>query len=266
MIDIIIPAYNCCKTLGRTLASLVAQTDTEFKVVIVDDCSTENINPIIDEYRDKLNIRYIRNQKNLGVGMTRQVGIDNSTQPFFCFLDSDDILLPYAVETFNSAIKTDPGIELIHSYFYEQTMVHGNPALILRKDGFMWCHGKLYSREAVNRYGIKNSPDIRWADDSYFNSMCSELLNTYLVRIPMYLWCNNSDSVIRRKDPERDKLVRIDFLNAMNMSVEFVLRHKNSVEHLDATIKNIYKNDRIDLYSAEEKAMLERLSKHTKEE
>ena len=56
MINVIIPAYNCSKTLGRTLASLVAQTDTDFEVTVVDDCSTEDIKTIVDGYKDKLNI------------------------------------------------------------------------------------------------------------------------------------------------------------------------------------------------------------------
>ena len=47
MINIIIPAYNCSSTLGRTLSSLVAQTDTSFEVIVVDDCSTEDIKSII---------------------------------------------------------------------------------------------------------------------------------------------------------------------------------------------------------------------------
>jgi glycosyltransferase involved in cell wall biosynthesis len=47
---IIIPAYNCSKTLGRTLDSLVQQTNKEFSVVIIDDCSTENILDIINSY------------------------------------------------------------------------------------------------------------------------------------------------------------------------------------------------------------------------
>ena len=90
MINVIIPAYNCSKTLGRTLASLVAQTDQNFEVIIVDDCSTENIKNIIDDYNNKLKIIYISNEKNIGCGMSRQVGIDNATQKFITFLDSDD--------------------------------------------------------------------------------------------------------------------------------------------------------------------------------
>lgn len=50
MINIIIPAYNCSNTLGRTLASLVAQTDQNFEVIIVDDCSVENIYFIVEDY------------------------------------------------------------------------------------------------------------------------------------------------------------------------------------------------------------------------
>ena len=42
MINVIIPAYNCSKTLGRTLASLVAQTDQNFEVIIIDDGSIDN--------------------------------------------------------------------------------------------------------------------------------------------------------------------------------------------------------------------------------
>ena len=64
MINVIIPAYNCSKTLGRTLASLVAQTDQNFEVIIIDDCSTENIKNIIDDYNNKLKIIYIRNENN----------------------------------------------------------------------------------------------------------------------------------------------------------------------------------------------------------
>ena len=60
MIDIIIPAYNCSKTIGKTLASLVAQTNNDFNVIIVDDCSTEDFRPIIRDYEKILNIKYIK--------------------------------------------------------------------------------------------------------------------------------------------------------------------------------------------------------------
>ena len=236
MINVIIPAYNCYSTLGRTLSSLVAQTDTNFEVIIVDDCSTEDIKSIVDDYTNKLNIIYIRNEQNLGCGMSRQVGIDNATQKFITFLDSDDMFMPYTVETFNSIIEANPDTEYLHSYFYEQIVIDNNPAIYLWKDNYTACHGKLYNVELIKKYGIRNSPLVKWADDSFFNSMCSELMNMSIINVPTVLWTNNKNSIMRRQDVERDASVKEDFLNAMLLSAEFVLKQKGHIDHLQNTI------------------------------
>lgn len=236
MINVIIPAYNCRTTLGRTLSSLVAQTDPNFEVIVVDDCSTEDLKSIIDDYSDKLSIIYIRNERNLGCGMSRQVGIDNATQKFITFLDSDDMFMPYTVETFNSIIEANPDTEYLHSYFYEQIVIDNNPAIYLWKDNYTACHGKLYNVELIKKYGIRNSPLVKWADDSFFNSMCSELMNMSIINIPTVLWTNNKNSIMRRQDIERDASVKEDFLNAMLLSAEFVLKQKGHIDHLQNTI------------------------------
>ena len=241
MINVIIPAYNCRATLGRTLSSLVAQTDPNFEVIIVDDCSTEDLKSIVDDYTNKLNIIYIRNEQNLGCGMSRQVGIDNATQKFITFLDSDDMFMPYTVETFNSIIEANPDTEYLHSYFYEQIVIDNNPAIYLWKDNYTACHGKLYNVELIKKYGIRNSPLVKWADDSFFNSMCSELMNMSIINVPTVLWTNNKNSIMRRQDVERDASVKEDFLNAMLLSAEFVLKQKGHIDHLQNTIQDIIK-------------------------
>ena len=241
MINIIIPAYNCSTTLGRTLASLVAQTDQNFETIIVDDFSTENIQPIVNDYDDKLSIRYIRHDHNQGCGMSRQTGIDNVSCSHFMFCDADDILMPYVVETFNEMIKAEPDTEYVHTFFYEQTVREGRPAYILHQDGFVWCHGKLYSAEAIKRYDIHEDPSIHWADDSVFNSQCSELLKMKIIRQPMYIWTNTKTSAMRKKDDFRDREVVKDFLKAMIISCEHVRKYKDTIEHLQVTLGNIEK-------------------------
>lgn len=236
MIDVIIPAYNCTSTLGTTLASLVAQTDKDFHVIVVDDCSTEDISSVVSGYTEQLHIQYIRNPKNVGCGMSRQAGIDCGKSSHFCFLDADDMFMPYTVEVFNAAIDDDPDLELLCGSFYEQAKVNGKHALILRKDGFTWCHGKLYCRRKVEQFGIRNRPDVKFADDSFFNSMCFELLYAKKMELPLYLYSNNPESVTRRKDDKRDSEVTVDFLRAMIASCEVVLRHKPYIEHLPHTL------------------------------
>ena len=263
MINIIIPAYNCTATLGRTLASLAAQTDPDFSVIIVDDCSTENILPIVEDYRNKLNMKYIRKSKNQGCGMARQTGIDNATASHFTFLDADDILMPYAVEVFNQHIKANPNAEYVHTHFYEQTVTQdGNPAYLLHTNGFVWCHGKLYSAEAVKRNGICNSPLIRWADDSYFNSMCSELLKMEIIPQPMAIWTNTATSAMRKRDPFRDREKVKDFLTAMLMSCEFVAQRKEHISHVPVTVERIAPYV---MPGTEEAEMLERLRMYASE-
>jgi glycosyltransferase involved in cell wall biosynthesis len=246
MIDIIIPAYNCKETLFKTLSSLECQSDNNFNVIIVDDCSTEDLMSIIKQKQNHLNIKYIRKDKNEGCGMARQTGIDNATSDYITFLDADDILMPYAVEVFNSMIETND-FDIYHSYFYEQANIDNTPMLILHKDGFTWCHGKLYKRSFINKCGIKNSPEVKYADDSYFNSMCTELGSVGVIPIGMYLWMNNSNSITRSQNGLFRETALSDFINAMKLSVEFVSQHKDiaEIQHLKQTIPHIqngYKN------------------------
>lgn len=259
MINVIIPAYNCRATLGKTLASLVAQTDTNFEAIVVDDCSTEDIKSIVDDYSNKLNIVYIRNEENLGAGMSRQVGIDNATQKFVTFLDSDDMLMPYAVETFNSVIVTNPDTEYLHTYFYEQITIDGAPALFIHENNYTAHHGKLYNVEVINRLGIKNSPLFRYAEDAYFNSMCGELMKMSIIKIPTMLWVNNKNSMIRKPDANREELSRRDFFNAMLLSAKFALEKKGYIDHLKYTITHL--SEWLPL-NEEEKARLNELLIH----
>ena len=173
--------------------------------------------------------------------MSRQVGIDNATQKFITFLDSDDMFMPYTIETFNSIIEANPDTEYLHSYFYEQIVIDNNPAIYLWKDNYTACHGKLYNVELIKKYEIRNSPLVKWADDSFFNSMCSELMNMSIINVPTVLWTNNKNSIMRRQDIERDASVKEDFLNAMLLSAEFVLKQKGRIDYLQNTIEGIIK-------------------------
>lgn len=241
MIDVIIPAYNCNATLSRTLSSLVAQIDKNFKVIIVDDCSTEDMKPIIEQYNTLLNIKYIRNEKNMRCGMSRQVGIDNSESEYFTFLDSDDVFMPYTISVFYQNIKTFPEVNVFNSWFYKTT--DESNELFLVKEGFTWCHGRLYKREFVKKYNIKNRPDVKYADDSFFNSMCDELneIGFMIIQVPMMIWMYNENSVTRKVDGEYKEDAYSDFISAMCKSIRFLKQYKevSQIKFIKGTVKLI---------------------------
>ena len=92
LVSIITPMYNAEKYIEETIKSVLSQTYKNFEMIIVDDMSTDNSKEIIKKYRrlDK-RIKYIKNNKNEGAGVSRNVAIKKSKGEYIAFLDSDDL-------------------------------------------------------------------------------------------------------------------------------------------------------------------------------
>ena len=92
-LSIIVPIYNVESYLRECLDSLVNQTFKDLEIIIVNDCSPDNSEAIILEYMSKdPRIKYIKHEKNLGLGGARNTGIQNATGEWISFVDSDDYI------------------------------------------------------------------------------------------------------------------------------------------------------------------------------
>ena len=92
--SVVIPTYNRGLILARCLDSLVRQTFKNFEVIISDDGSTDNTDEIVDLFKDKLCIQYLRNKHWGGAARPRNIGIKAARAGWICFLDSDDWWYP----------------------------------------------------------------------------------------------------------------------------------------------------------------------------
>lgn len=93
-ISVIIPVYNAEKYLRKCVESVIAQTYTDWEMILVDDGSNDGSADIIDEYAGKdTRIRTIH-QENAGPGVARNAGIRNALGEYIVFLDSDDMVTP----------------------------------------------------------------------------------------------------------------------------------------------------------------------------
>lgn len=88
--SVIIPAYNCAKTIEDTVNSIFASGLTDFEILIVDDGSNDGTDKVCDALSEKH--EYIRciHQENAGVSAARNRGIEESTGEYILFFDSDD--------------------------------------------------------------------------------------------------------------------------------------------------------------------------------
>lgn len=89
-VSVIIPAYNCRETLRAAIESVMIQ-NVSHEIIIIDDCSKEELSDIFSEYQDDPSVHIFRNETNLGVAATRNKGVSLAKGEYIAFLDADDI-------------------------------------------------------------------------------------------------------------------------------------------------------------------------------
>lgn len=89
-VSVVIPTYNSARYIGAAVESVLAQSFTDFEVIVVDDGSTDSTSEVIAKFRSP--VRYVR-QRNAGVAEARNRGIRESGGYYVAFLDADDTWL-----------------------------------------------------------------------------------------------------------------------------------------------------------------------------
>jgi glycosyltransferase involved in cell wall biosynthesis len=95
-VSVVIPTYNRSELVVQAIESVLAQTYTDFEIIVADDGSTDDTAARIQPYLDR--IIYAK-QRNRGVAAARNTGIRLAKGEFVCFLDSDDLWEPAKLET-----------------------------------------------------------------------------------------------------------------------------------------------------------------------
>ncbi len=98
MITIVVPVYKVEKYLNRCVDSILDQTYTDFELLLVDDGSPDNCGKICDEYTKKDSRVFVIHQKNSGLSVARNTGInwfyEQNRSDYITFIDSDDWIHP----------------------------------------------------------------------------------------------------------------------------------------------------------------------------
>lgn len=90
LISIVVPVYNVEKFIDETISSVLKQTETNFELLLVDDCSTDGSAEAIRKYDDP-RIKLFTQPSNMGAYAARNRGLKEAQGRYLCFLDSDDL-------------------------------------------------------------------------------------------------------------------------------------------------------------------------------
>lgn len=89
LVSVIIPAYNCANFISLALDSALAQ-DVPLEIIVINDCSVDNLDQVMEGYQNFPQIRYLKNEENLGVAQSRNRGVALARGAYIAFLDADD--------------------------------------------------------------------------------------------------------------------------------------------------------------------------------
>lgn len=199
IVNLIIPTYKARETLPKALDSLVAQTKKMFIVTIVQDCDGEDYSDIIEEYKRRgLQIRLISLKDNRGPGGARQAGMDADKMcDYFMFLDSDDMLMPRAIELLYREAKLHDA-DIASSDFIAEREATPGTLMDVFEVPVTWCHGRIYKAKYLRDNNIRFLDWLRVNEDAYFNLIAHNCTDKKIkIKEVTYLWRDNKNSLTR---------------------------------------------------------------------
>lgn len=213
-ISVVIPVYNVEKTLPRCVDSVLAQTFSDYEIILVDDGSPDHSGRICDAYAEQDNRISVIHKENGGLSDARNAGLQKVCGEFVMFLDSDDYLTDNCLE---ELIRFDADIVIGSIYcqgangkMYRQEPVADErissadfkdrfPEL-LEKKRLNYVHAKLYRMSVIKEHHLEFQDDsLTSAEDTVFNftlfPYCRDL---YIVSAYVHYYTFNASGLGKR--------------------------------------------------------------------
>lgn len=228
-ISIILPVYNVAGFLPECLQSIIDQSfDHEIEALLIDDCSTDDSKLICENFvREYATIfKLFTHEKNSGVSVARNTGLDNALGDYFMFVDPDDVLPTGALQSLyiaatqynadivkgNNTIFNELGEHNARFDVASEAMITGDDVLTTLYDhtrvrGHPW--GKIFNR---NRFGhIRFPVAMRIGEDVYYCAqLFSEAKSLLLIAKPVYRYRKMATGLSSRKLETGTYLTMID--------------------------------------------------------
>lgn len=183
-ISVVVPVYNCEKTLSKCLSSVLNQTFKDFELIIVNDGSPDGSDAICREFENKdERIKYIR-RENGGLASVRNLGLSKARGEYLCFVDSDDYIEENTLEAMYNTAEQHKCDMVLCGYFIENgksiqennctsAVIEGNDinfymVELKSKNLIDPAWNKLYSLSFLRGTGVL-FPEGEYYEDTFYN-------------------------------------------------------------------------------------------------
>lgn len=240
-ISIIVPVYNCEDYLSKCVESVLAQTFTDYTLILVDDGSADNSGKICDDYASKYDNIIAFHKENGGAASARNLGIDyvieQNLSDYIGFIDSDDFVHPQMYEILYDLIKKSGSdmstvfyqfakpLEEIDFYKYNQSEYSEFELLSCRELllKFNEIHRmvslispcmKLYKTQLFD--GLRFIEGYIEEDSVLLPRLLERANNLARIKLPLYVWTVREGSVTRSGFNKNSlSFIRVSYENAL---------------------------------------------------
>ncbi|MGX6602476.1 bifunctional glycosyltransferase/CDP-glycerol:glycerophosphate glycerophosphotransferase [Micromonosporaceae bacterium Da 78-11] len=250
VLSVVVPVYNVAPYLDECLASIAAQYHQDLEVIMVDDGSTDESGAIAAAFAERDPRFKLVTKANAGLGAARNTGTEHATGEYLMFVDSDDVLPPYAAEVLIASIVetgsdfasgnvlrlTSRGLHQsgLHKTAFATTTLrtHVSRNSALMDDRTAW--NKVFRRSFWDAHKLAFPEGVLYEDTPVIVPAHVLAKQVDALDVPVYFWREREGadkSITQRRDEVRGF---VDRLAGVRQVSDFLAKHKQR------KIKRIY--------------------------
>jgi glycosyltransferase involved in cell wall biosynthesis len=225
------PVYKTEPFLREAIDSMLSQTFTDFELIVLNDCSPDNAEEILDDYKDSRIVRYL-GEKNAGLANVLNVGMQMARGKYIARMDSDDISAPNRLEVQVNYLEQHPDVDLCSCGMnlfgaMDDQWIRESDIETVRINALFFSPvlhaSSIWRRDAFDRLGLRFRQEMVPAED--YDLWCRALSGgLHLMNIPecmyQYRIHPNQATVNTEKRLQKEQIAREGYLHTLFPNAE----------------------------------------------
>ena len=254
MISVIVPVYNVEKYLHRCIDSILAQTYSDFELLLIDDGSKDSSGEICDEYAAKDFRVRVFHKENGGVSSARNIGLENAKGEWVTFCDADDYVTSDWLDSYREVMHENVDLAIQGYYIIDKDKTIKKKlsqsigyavdekrrliAILMTQGvyGYLWV--KLFRRQIIEDNHISFDTNSTFREDEQFFSKyleyvtsfrCIDKENYYYSLFPIF---QSLDIIFDRELPR--EICQIHYVNIKDAAAKYIAEGRRLTDsHID---------------------------------
>ena len=231
IVSIVLPCYNGADFLAQSIDSVIGQTFTDWELILVNDCSSDNSLEIMQQYAEKdSRIRIINNENNLKLPGALNRGFREAKGKYLTWTSHDNRMAPSMLEEFVNYLDTNPGKGLVTACYAAFSLKtgeqlyevhHPDPQLYLPLYNCV-CYAFMYRREVLETVGDYDTSLFLVEDYDYWVRIWQKYPVGKIYKVLYFTGVGDDTLTLSRKKEIAEKLLemRLRYFDSFDKALE----------------------------------------------